>query len=197
MKLGFIGVSIAVAATNVAKAQAPSIDVPEAGARVRISRTGAPTLTGTVLARTADSIVVGRTDDVRETVAMKDVTGLAISRGRTRNVVVATTMGLVAGAVGGWQLKKHGDRVTTTEAIFKSTDPSNLYLQGAPAADTTVGNRMWIPFGMLVGSSAGTLVGYMWKERWRPAAIRRGDARVGFIPEAQSRRVALAISARF
>jgi hypothetical protein len=182
---------------HLATAQTSSFDVPELGARIRVSRIAATPTAGTVLARGSDSIVIGRPDGRRESVAMKDVTGLEISRGRTRNVVVGVALGLVAGAVGGVQLKKSGDRVTTTGALFKSTDPNNLYLQAAPSADTTAGNPMWVPFGMLAGTSIGTLVGVMWKERWRPAAIRRGDVKVGVLPAPESRRVSLALSARF
>jgi hypothetical protein len=160
-------------------------------------------VTGTVLRGASDSIVIGRPDGQHETVAMKDVTGLAISRGRSHNVVVGTTLGLVAGAVGGLMIKQNGDRVTTHEAVFKSTDPNNLYLQAALGdasvahADTTKGNSTWIPIGAIAGTATGTLVGYLWKERWRPAAIRRGDARVGIVPTSNPRRVALALSARF
>lgn len=188
--------------THLAPAQTPSFDVPPVGARVRVSRAGAST-TGTVLSRATDSIVVGRMDGARETVALKDVTGLEISRGRKRNVVVGTTLGLAVGTIGGLMIKQSGDRVTTHEAVFKSTDPNNLYLQSALGdassahADTTRGKSTWIPIGAIAGTATGTLVGYLWKERWRPAAIRRGDARVGIVPTSNPRRVALALSARF
>lgn len=183
------------ARTHFAQAQA-SFDVPDLGARVRVSRIGAPTMTGSLLARTSDSVVIGLPNARRESVAWKDVSGLEISRGRTRNVVLGTALGMVAGAVTGLRLKKNGERITT-EAGFRSTGPSNLYLQAAPSADTTAGNSLWIPLGMVAGTAAGTLVGYVWKERWRPAAIRRGDARVGFLPTSDSRRVALALATRF
>jgi hypothetical protein len=186
-----------------ATAQASSFDAPPVGARVRVSRNGVSPTTGTVLARASDSIVVGQANGVRQSIAMRDVTDLAISRGHTRNVVVGTTLGLVAGAVGGLLIKQNGDRVTRREAVFKSTDPNNLYLQAAlgdastMVADTTKGNSTWIPIGALAGTATGTLVGYLWKEKWRPAAIRRGDARVGVVPTSNPRRVALALSARF
>jgi hypothetical protein len=188
---------------QVAQAQASSFDAPDVGARVRISRDGISPTTGTVLARASDSIVVGEQGGRRETVAMKDVTSLAISSGRTRNVVTATSLGLVAGTLVGVLAKQNGDRVTKHWATFKSTDPNNLYLQPALGdadvayADTAHGNKAWIPIGVVAGAAGGTLVGYLWKERWRPAAIRRGDARVGFVPAENPRRVALALSARF
>src|SRR5690242_12188369 len=112
--------------TQRATAQTPSFDAPAVGARVRVSRAGAAPTTGTVLARSNDSIVVGRADGGRDTLAMKDVTMLAISRGRSRNVVVGTALGLVAGTVGGLLIKQDGDRVTTQEFAFRSTDPNNL-----------------------------------------------------------------------
>ncbi|MBW8771005.1 MAG: hypothetical protein JF589_14715, partial [Gemmatimonadetes bacterium] len=186
-----------------AAAQTSSFDAPPVGARVRVSRTGAAPTTGTVLARASDSIVVGQSDGVRQSIAMKDVTELEISRGRSRHVVVGTALGLVAGGVGGLLIKQNGDRVTRTEAIFKSTDPNNLYLQAALGDASTMstrtehGNSMWIPIGAVAGTATGTLVGYLWKERWRPAAIRRGDARVGVVPTSNPRRVALALSAHF
>jgi hypothetical protein len=182
---------------QLAKAQTSSFDGPEVGARIRIARIAGTPITGTVLARGSDSIVVGHSDGRRESVAMKDVAGLEISRGRTRNVAVGVALGLVAGTVAGVQLKKSGDRVTTTGAFFRSTDPNNLYLQPAPAADTSVGNPILIPLGMFAGATVGTFVGLIWKERWRPAAIRRGDVKVGFLPATKSRRVSLALSARF
>jgi len=184
------------ARTHPVLAQASSFDAPDIGARVRVSRIGAPTLTGSLLARASDSVVIGLPNARRESVALKDVSGLEISRGRTRNVVLGTALGLAAGAVTGLRLKKNGERITT-ETGFRSTDPSNLYLQAAPTADTTAGNSLWIPLGMVAGTSAGTLVGYLWKERWRPAAIQRGDARVGFLPMANSRRVTLVLTERF
>jgi hypothetical protein len=182
--------------THLAHAQASLFDVPDVGARVRVSRIGAPTMTGSLLARTSDSVAIGLSDGRRESVALKDVSGLEISRGRTRNVVLGTALGMVAGAVTGLQLKKNGERITTG-AGFRSTDPSNLYLQAAPSADTTAGNSLWIPLGVVAGTAAGTLVGYVWRERWRPAAIRRGDARVGFVPMADTRRISLVLSERF
>jgi hypothetical protein len=191
------------AGPRAARAQTASFDPPAVGARVRVSRIGAAPLTGTVLRGASDSIVIGRPDGQRESVAMKDVTGLEISRGRSRHVVVGTALGLVAGAAGGLLIKHNGDRVTTHEFAFKSTDPNNLYLQAALGdasvayTDTTKGRSMWIPIGAIAGTASGTLVGYLWKERWRPAAIRRGDARVGMVPTSNPRRVALALSARF
>jgi hypothetical protein len=191
-------VAVALATvTHLAAAQMSSFDMPEAGARIRVSRMGATPTTGTLLARTSDSIAVERPDGRRESIAMKDVTGIEISRGRKRHVVVATTLGLVAGAVGGVLIRNAGYRVTIREAGFTSTSPDNLYLQPAPAADTSVGNPMWIPLGMIVGTSVGTLVGILWKEKWRPAMIRRGDAKVGFLPATNARRVSLALSAYF
>jgi hypothetical protein len=184
--------------THLAKAQTSLFDVPDAGARIRVSRIGAAPTTGTLLAHTSDSIAIERPDGRRETMAMKDVTWLEISRGRTRNVAVGVALGLVAGAVVGIQLKKSGDRVTTRTIPFKSTDPNNLYLQASFAvADTSVGNPMWVPLGMLAGTAAGTIVGLFWKERWRPAMIRRGDAKVGLLPATNVRRLSLALSARF
>lgn len=195
-RLVLIPAIAAAIATDVAKAQTSSFDGPEVGARIRVSRMAATPMTGTMLARGSDSIVIGRPDGRRESVAMKDVTGLEISRGRTRNVAVGVALGLVAGVVAGVQLRKSGNRVTTDKP-FISTDPNNLYLMAAPVADTTVGNPMWIPLGMIAGATLGTFVGAIWKERWRPAAIRRGDAKVGFLPATKSRRVSLALSARF
>lgn len=190
-------------ATQRVAAQSPSFDAPPVGARVRVSRSGTAPTTGTVLTRASDSIVVGRADGGRETVAMKDVTGLEISRGHSRNVVVGTALGLALGTVAGVMIKENGDRVTKHWATFKSTNPDALYLQPALGdasvayADTTRGNPVWIPIGVVAGAAGGTLVGYLWKERWRPAAFRRGDARVGFVPAAEPRRVAIELTARF
>jgi hypothetical protein len=64
-------------------------------------------------------------------------------------------------------------------------------------ADTSIGNPMWVPPGMLAGTAVGALVGVIWKERWRPAMIRRRDAKVGLVPATNVRRVSLALSARF
>jgi hypothetical protein len=189
--------------TQRAMAQTPSYDTPAVGARVRVARSGVAPTTGTVLSRANDSIVVGRRDRERETVAMKDVTGLEISRGKMGHVVTGTVFGLVVGTAAGVMIKQHGDRVTSREAVFKTTDPNNLYLQAAlgdasvVTTDTTHGNSAWIPLGVAAGAAGGSLVGYLWKERWRPAAIRRGDARVGIVPTPESRRMALALSARF
>jgi hypothetical protein len=188
---------------RLASAQTPAFDAPPVGARVRVSRAGAMPTTGTVLAGPSDSIVVGRADGGREVLAMKDVTGLEISHGHRRNVVVGSALGLALGSVGGVMLKQHGDRVTTTWVQFKSTDPNNLYLQAAlgdassGSTRTEHGKSVWIPIGAAAGAAGGTIVGFLWKERWRPAAIRRGDARVGFVPAPDARRVALALSARF
>jgi hypothetical protein len=182
---------------RVARAQS-SFDEPPVGARIRIARSGVAPMTGTVLSRATDSIVVGWTDGGREAVAMKDVTGLETSRGRSRNVIVGTALGIVAGTAMGVALKRQsGGQVRIITASFKSTDPNNLYLQAAAVADTSRGNAARIPLGAIAGAAGGTLVGYVWKERWRPAPIRRGDARLGIVSTPDARRVALSLSARF
>src|SRR5204863_9705665 len=83
-RIALIAAVVAVALTTrtqLAQAQAPSFDVPETGTRIRVTRIGAPSMTATLLGRGSDSIVIGQADGRRETVALKDVTGLEISRG--------------------------------------------------------------------------------------------------------------------
>ena len=188
----------ALLVSNVATAQTPSFDTPQTGARIRVSLTGAPANTATVLARSNDSIVVEWANGRRDSISMNDVTRLDISGGQRRHVKRGALIGLGAGTVigvlGKVGVDKKGNDVRE-QACAKSAVTCLFGNLGSNAESML--STVLIPVSMLAGAGIGALIGSNPSEQWHQSTPRRVDARVGLVPTTSTRGVALVVSGRF
>ena len=144
-----------------AGAQRPTLDSLRAGVRVRLSAPPYGRVSGRVLARRADTLVVRRdldswgdsSDTLR--VLLGDVSALAVSVRRHRRVGKGALIGLMVGAAAG---------AVVGAATYKPTyiDPG----RGGTALIVGV-------LGGAGGAAVGALVGAVKVDKWEAVALRR------------------------
>jgi len=186
---------LAMAAAHDAAAQTTSSDVPPPGTRIRVSVLGANPQVGTLLGRTSDSLMMGWSNGTTNTVAIRDVSRLDVSRGFRRHVLRGAVTGLALGAVGGIVKQMTADD-DAMSAHFQNVLTCIDNFSCASLDDNSVSqnhNRMMVPIGIAVGTIAGAMLGLISTEKWLPAA----EARVGVAPTVSARGVSLAFSAHF
>ena len=197
-KLSLITALVATAASHAA-AQASAFDVPEMGARIRVSVNGASANTGTVLARSNDSIVVDWTGAGRGTVAMNDLSKLEISSGQSRHVGRGALIGLGIGAAIGvlGALAFHDAGNDVRRQACAPGEALNCITGSVAGSYVSAAGTAMIPAGMLLGAGLGALFGSIETERWTESTTHQTGARVGLVPTMRTRGVALVVSGRF
>jgi hypothetical protein len=193
----FSAAVLALIATRGVAAQEATSEAPF-GVRVRVSVLGAAPRVGTLVGQTNDALVVGWSNGTRDTVAMRDVSRLDVSRGSRRHLMFGAVAGAAVGTIGGLLKKMSADDAAgrTRDQNYKTCVTGG----GCDALDGSIGeddNRKLIPIGIALGTAAGALVGLIATEQWRPAAMEHGTLRVGVAPMVTPRGVSLALAAHF
>lgn len=177
-------------------AQAAPIELPEAGARIRLSVLGATPQTGTLVSHATDVLVVGWPNGRRDTVSIGDLSTLDVSRGRRRHAMRGAVMGFAMGTVAGLLMKMSADD-GASHARYQNY-MSCVEGGSCDALDDSVtSTTMLVPAGIFVGTMTGALFGLIAREEWHPSVRDREEVRVGVTPMVRSRRIALALAARF
>jgi len=182
-----------------ATAQTSSFDAPQTGARIRMSVAGGASRTGTVLARSSESIVVGLANGASDTVAMHDVTKLEISSGGKahvgRGALIGLGVGGVLGVIGKASTSDTGNDVR--DQACTKTDVATCLLGAISGSSVSATSWVMIPAGMLAGAAVGALLGRHRSEQWREVTTGAASARVGLVPTTRARGLALVVSTRF
>jgi hypothetical protein len=161
--------AISCLASRALIAQTPApLDEMQPGARVRVTAPGIVTgrYVGTVLARSGDTLTIGRASGLPVAVPTSRITSVEISRGKSRSagakrgVAWGVPIGLAAGF-----------------AFATVPDPENCYCNTDRNrnADVVLG----VVSGVLWGAGIGALIG---RERWEPFDIQRRTA-IGITPD--------------
>jgi hypothetical protein len=177
-----------LAPAAAAQGPAPRILTPIAeGARVRVSRSGAPALVGAFLAVRADSVLMRTAAGDTTAVPLGSVRALELSRGLQSQEGDGAIVGLLVGAVGG---------MTIAAATYEEPEPqrcrsetiSGCVVEGVAGAlvdGLRPGRKARAVGGGLLGGIAGALIGRvvgsnLRAEGWRGVPISRAaDRRVG------------------
>jgi hypothetical protein len=177
--VAFLILTLCVARSSRASSQSFT-DSARVGDRIRVHRFDARhARTGTLIARSDDSLTVEWSSGTRESMPAYAVQQIDVSQGHSHYVRRGMLYGLVMGACVGVITRK-----------IAASDSSEW------------GSRDLRPNGGLIGIAAlggvafGALAGAMGTENWRPIPIRQAGPRsgVGPVPPAQ---LSIALNARF
>jgi hypothetical protein len=140
---------VALLAASTAQAQAGALNP---GARVRITAPGvvADDYEGTVLSRSADTLVIGSTNLAPIAVPVSRITGLSMSRGKSRSAGAVRGMNWGAGVLGGLGLVLAATAKPCTTCRDSTITMGDRI--GGVIAFSVVGAIYGAPIGALIGT---------------------------------------------